>query len=108
MEARTHRPFTRNAFRLHLDAGCDPDVATTAMLASLEQLRPDGAPAPQVVVLGAESGALEVEARLWTAAVRADRTEGVSRAVVAVLRALTAAGIRLDEPRTVLVEGDES
>ena len=108
LEVRTHRPFTRNAFRLQLDAGCDPDVATAAMTASLQQLRPNGAPAPQVVVLGAESGALEVEARLWTPAVRADRTEGVSRAVIAALAALTAAGIRLDEPRTVLLESDET
>lgn len=106
LEVRTHRPHTRNAFRLRLDPGCDPVAATETMLAALRPLQPDGAPAPQVVVLGAESGALEVEARLWTPAVRAERTEGVSRAVVAVLGALGAAGIRLDEPRTVLVEGD--
>lgn len=79
------------------------------MLGSLQELRSDGAPAPQIVVLGAaESGGLEVEARLWTPAVRAERTEVVSRAVVAVLATLTAAGIRLDEPRTVLVDADEA
>lgn len=108
LEVRTHRPHTRNAFRLRLDAGTDPDAAMATMLAPLQQLRPAGAPPPQVVVLGAESGALEVEARMWTPAPRADRTEGVSRAVVAVLAALGAAGVRLDEPRAVLLDDDEA
>lgn len=108
LEVRTHYPHTRNAFRLRLDADADPDAAVDALLTALQDVRTAGAPAPQVVVLGAESGALEVEARVWTGAARAERTEGVSRAVVAALAALAAAGIPLDEPRAVLVEDDGS
>lgn len=106
LEVRTHRPWTRNTFRLRLDAGTDPDTALATMRTALLDVGPDEAPSPEAVVVGAESGALEVEARFWSGAPRADRTAGTSRAVVAVLAALAARGIALDEPRTVLVEDD--
>lgn len=107
LEVRTHYPFTRNAFRLRLDLGTDPGTASAAITTALQDASPVGAPAPQVVVIGAESGALEVEARLWTAAPRAERTDGVSHAVVAVLAALTGAGVAFDEPRAMIVDARE-
>lgn len=106
LEVRTHYPHTRNTFRLRLDPSTDPVAAMATMLSALQRVQQVEAPGPQVVLLGAESGALELEARLWTGAARADRTEGVSRAVVAVLAALAAADIALDEPRAVLRSDD--
>lgn len=107
LEVSTHFPTSRVSFRLLVDAAADPDAIRRAVGDALESSAPDGAAPPEVIMIGADRGALEVEVRVWTASDRGSRVATLDHAVPAVLRALRDAGIALDEPRAVIVEGSE-
>lgn len=100
----THYPFVRVSFRLDLTPDSDLGAITTAALPVLQSACEPDAPAADVIAVGAKSGALQVEFRLWTASPRAARTAALHRVVPRTLAALTRAGVQLDEQRLVLVE----
>ena len=81
-------------------------VLTDAARESLEHVSmlPDGARLPEVVVVGMERGAVEVEVRVWSGPLRAQRTAALDAAIPAALAALHRDGIALDQPTTVLVQ----
>ncbi|MGJ9373857.1 mechanosensitive ion channel family protein [Nesterenkonia sp. CF4.4] len=105
---QTHYPTVRITFRLLVDPDADPDLIRSTVTQALMGLSTEGAPAPDVVLKGAQEGALEIEARLWSRSDRASRTALMDRAVPAVLQALRDAGIDLDQPRTVFVHETHS
>lgn len=106
LEVLTHYPATRSAFRLSLDIDTDLEHARAAVLPALREIAPPGSE-PELLVVGLDRGALEVEVRVWGAPSRADRTKNLDAAMTATVTALRAAGVLFDRPTTVLVEGDD-
>lgn len=107
LEVVTHYPVVRVGFRLLLDPDSDPAAVRSAILPAVEPLSDARGAGPQVVVHGVTDGALEVGVRLWAGSASADRVRVVDMAVGAVLAALGAAGIALDQPHTLLVDGTD-
>ncbi|WP_250444353.1 mechanosensitive ion channel family protein [Actinotalea sp. C106] len=110
LEVLTHYPATRSAFRLNVAADSDVgqvrEVLTTATREALAgvAMLPDGARPPEVVVVGMERGAVEVEVRVWSGPLRGQRTAALDAAIPAALAALRAQDIALDQPTTVLLQ----
>lgn len=107
LEVSTHFPTVRVSFRLALDAASEASRVHDVIVAALAGHGVEGEPAPEVVLTGADSGALEVQVRLWAPSDRASRTAAIDRAVPVVLHALREAGIQLDQPRTIIVRDGE-
>lgn len=104
LEVSTHYPTVRIGIRLAFEPSTDADRVRTVITAALVDLSAPDAPPPQVVFVGAESGALDTEVRLWARSDRGSRTAMVDAAVPVILEALGNAGIELDQPQTVLIQ----
>jgi small conductance mechanosensitive channel len=101
VQVDTHYPTARIALRLKFPA--HTDVAELSRVATpVLHDASTGENPPEIVVVGAHSGALEVEFRLWSGSTRAERTTTLSTAAAGLLAALEKAGIPLDEPRSIL------
>src|SRR5699024_1297353 len=105
LEVLTHYPATRHSFRVNLDIETAIEDARAAVLPALRAIAPAGTE-PEMLVVGVDRGALEVEVRVWGAPSRADRTKNLDAAMTATVAALRAASIALDKPTTVLLEDE--
>ena len=112
LEVLTHYPVTRSSFRLNVAADSDVEQVRTVLLTGVGDaldgtaMAPDGLRPPEVVVVGMDRGAVEVEVRLWSGPLRAQRTAALDAAIPAALTALRGHDIALDQPTTLLVQDE--
>lgn len=107
LEVRTHYPYTRVAFSLSFPADVDLGALLPRLRELLQELTPATAPAPDVVITSVGEGAVAVEMRLWSLALRSETTATIHYAISRTLEELAALGVALDEPAVVLrIEDD--
>lgn len=102
LEVRTHYPFTRVSFTLSFAADVDLGALLSHLHELLQELTPATAPAPDVVITSIHDGAVNVELRLWSLALRSETTATIHHAISRTLEELTAMGVALDEPAIVV------
>lgn len=110
LEVLTHYPAARSAFRLNVAAESEVDRVRAVLVEAVRDALA-GLPGPdadvrdpEAVVVGIERGAVEMEVRLWSGPLRAQRTAALDVAVPAALAALRRHDIALDQPTTVLLQ----
>lgn len=108
LEVRTHYPYTRVAFRLSFSADVDLGALLPRLHELLQELTPATAPAPDVVITSVHEGAIDVEMRLWSLALRSETTAAVHDAISRTLAELQALGVALDEPAVVVKTEDRT
>jgi small-conductance mechanosensitive channel len=108
LEVSTHYPVARIAFRLNLPADTDLPRAVVAIRGAISTVARPDAPDSDVVLVGIDRGALELEVRLWTGSRRDQRTATTDAALTQVIDQLAKAGISLDEPRAVLLHPSDT
>jgi small conductance mechanosensitive channel len=105
LEVRTHYPYTRVHFALAFPAETDLRALSPRLLDILLSLTPDAAPKPEFLITSVRDGAVEVELRLWSLALRSYTTRAVHDAIAAVLDGLNELGVAVDEP-AIVVKGE--
>lgn len=108
LEVRTHYPYTRVAFSLSFPADVDLGALLPRLRELLQELTPATAPAPDVVITSVGEGAVAVEMRLWSLALRSETTATIHYAISRTLEELAALGVALDEPAVVLRMEDDA
>lgn len=107
VQVDTHYSTARVGIRLSFPAGTHVAQLTRVATPVLAAANTGESP-PEVVVLGAERGAIEVEFRLWSGSTRAERTAALSQTTTRLITAFRDAGIELDQPHSVLVVDPDS